>query len=88
MVHISASGRTGSGSVAELVHEGLMEVPEPRDHRLDLFLAGQDGAPDMTCPGGPVAPGDLVGNKKDQRPKVRQPYHAQRNDLRSQAFPS
>jgi hypothetical protein len=55
--------RSGSVSVAELVHEGLMEGLEAWDHHVDLVLAGEDRAPDVPCPGGPLMSRDLVASR-------------------------
>ena len=55
-----------------------MEGLEAWYHGVDLLLAGEDRAPDVACPGGPVASRDLVDRipghlQQDQTPKVRPP---------------
>ena len=56
--------RSASASVAELVHEGLMEGLEAWDHRVDLVLPGEDRAPDVACPSDPATFRALVPSRK------------------------
>jgi hypothetical protein len=61
-----------------------MEGLEAWDHLVDLFLAGEDRAPDVPCPGGHVASRDLLASRTFARRSMpKSGHHNLQCDMRS-----